>query len=50
MFDLLVAEFKDKIVTDINDSKLPPTPIAYVLQDVSQRVKTLVQRQIQSLR
>jgi hypothetical protein len=34
MFDLLVTEFKDKLVADINGSQLPSTAIAYVLQDV----------------
>ena len=48
MFDLLVTEFKDKLVATVNESKLPATAIAYVLQDVQQQVAQLVQQQIQS--
>jgi hypothetical protein len=48
MFDLLVAEFKDKLVADINASQLPPTAVAYVLQDVSQQIANLVQQTVQT--
>ena len=48
MFDLLVTEFKDKLVAAVNESKLPATAIAYVLQDVQQQVFQLVQQQVQS--
>jgi hypothetical protein len=47
MFDLLVAEFKDKLVADINGSQLPSTAIAYVLQDMQQQISQLVQQQVQ---
>jgi hypothetical protein len=47
MFDLLVTEFKDKLIADINGSQLPSTAIAYVLQDVQQQISQLVQQQVQ---
>jgi CTP:molybdopterin cytidylyltransferase MocA len=50
MFDLLVAEFKDKLVADINGSQLPSTAIAYVLQDMQQQISQLVQQQVQTQR
>lgn len=50
MFDLLIAEFKDKLVNLVNESGLPPTAIAYVLQDVSQQVNGLVQQQVEAQR
>jgi hypothetical protein len=48
MFDLLVAELKDKLVADINDSQLPSTAIAYVIQDISQQLNALVQRNVEA--
>jgi hypothetical protein len=50
MFDLLVAEFKDKLVATINESQLPPTAIAYVLQDAQQQVAQLIQEQVKTQR
>jgi hypothetical protein len=50
MFDLLVTEFKGKLVADINGSQLPSTAIAYVLQDVQQQISQLVQQQVQAQR
>jgi hypothetical protein len=46
MFDLQVEEFKEKIVKSINESGLPLTAIAYVLQEVVNQVSTLAQQQI----
>ena len=46
MFDLKVEEFKEKIVKNINESGLPLTAIAYVLQEVVNQVSTLAQQQI----
>jgi hypothetical protein len=46
MFDLQVEEFKEKIVKDINESGLPLTAIAYVLQEVVNQVSALAQQQI----
>jgi hypothetical protein len=46
MFDLQVEEFKEKIVKSINESGLPLTAIAYVLQEVVNQVSTLAHQQI----
>jgi ABC-type uncharacterized transport system YnjBCD ATPase subunit len=48
MFDLLVAEFRDKIVAECNASGLPPTVITYVLQDVQKDVLIIAQQQVQA--
>jgi hypothetical protein len=48
MFDLLVAEFKDKLVAEINAAQLPPTIVSYVLQDVQLQVNALVQKQVEA--
>lgn len=46
MFDLQVEEFKEKIVKDVNESGLPLTAIAYVLQEIVNQVAALTQQQI----
>jgi len=46
MFDLLAEEFKEKIVKDINESGLPLTAVAYILQEVLHQVSILAQQQI----
>jgi hypothetical protein len=46
MFDLIAEEFKEKIVTDVNESGLPLTAVAYILQEVLHQVSVLAQQQI----
>jgi hypothetical protein len=46
MFDLLAEEFKEKIVANVNESGLPLTVVAYILQEVLHQVSVLAQQQI----
>lgn len=46
MFDLLVAEFREKLVAEVNASQLPATATAYVLQEVLQQVNALAAQQV----
>ena len=47
MFDLLVEDFKEKLVGDINRSGLPITAVAYILQEILQQVTAITKQQIE---
>jgi hypothetical protein len=45
MFDLLAEEYKEKIVAATNESGLPLTAAAYILQEILTQVAALAHRQ-----
>lgn len=47
MNDLQIAEFKDKLAKDVNDSHLPATVVAYVLQDLLAQTINVANQNIQ---
>lgn len=45
-FDLMVHEFKEKLIESINESQLPLSCVRYVLQETTQFIGGLVERNI----
>lgn len=50
MLDLQTSRFKENLISEINESKLPATVVFYVLKELTENIATVMQKQIQEQR
>ena len=46
MIDLQISQFKERLIAEINASKLPATVVFYVLKELTENIATVMQKQI----